>query len=90
MMHLNDFPSDDPQFDQRVRAALESLPGASVPDAAFPMEARGIDRLCRRVLCIGGTASVAERQRRLSAAFPNGTDAPLTDYVAASERYADG
>ena len=50
-----------------------------MPDAAFPMEARGIDRLCRRAV-----------HRRHSVCgfpllFPNGTDAPLTDYVAASE-----
>ncbi|WOC76224.1 hypothetical protein RX717_04345 [Intestinibacillus sp. NTUH-41-i26] len=58
MMHPNDFPQMTPQFDQRVRAALESLPERPCRTRRFPWK-RVVSIGCAAALCIGGTAFAA-------------------------------
>ena len=84
MMHPNDFPQMTPPFDQRVRAALESLPERPCRTRRFPWQ-RVVSIGCAAALSIGGTAFAAGVSGGFPLLFPNGTDAPLTDYVAASE-----
>ena len=84
MMHPNDFPQMTPQFDQRVRAALDDLPERPRRTRRFPWK-RVVSIGLAAALCIGGTAFAAGVSGGFPLFFPNGADAPLTDYVAAPE-----
>ena len=58
MMHPNDFPQMTPQFDQRVRAALDDLPERPRRTRRFPWK-RVVSIGLAAALCIGGTAFAA-------------------------------
>ncbi len=80
MMNHNDFPKMSEQFDQRVRQTLDSLPVQPQQVRRFPFK-RAVSIGIAAALCIGGTAFAAGVSGGFPLFFPDGTDAPITEYV---------
>lgn len=80
MMSHNDFPKMTDAFDQRVRQTLDSLPEQPQRVRRFPFK-RAVSIGLVAALCVGGTAFAAGVSGGFPLFFPNGTDAPITEYV---------
>ena len=84
MMDHKDFPQMTEEFDRRVRQTLEALPEQPQSARRFPMK-RIVSAGLAAALCLGGTAFAAGISGGFPLFFPNGADAPLTEYVTAPE-----
>ena len=84
MMDHKDFPQMTEEFDRRVRQTLEALPEQPQRARRFPMK-RIVSAGLAAALCLGGTAFAAGISGGFPLFFPNGADAPLTEYVTAPE-----
>ncbi len=84
MMDHKDFPQMTEEFDRRVRQTLEALPEQPQRARRFPVK-RIVSAGLAAALCLGGTAFAAGISGGFPLFFPNGADAPLTEYVTAPE-----
>ena len=80
MMNHNDFPKMTDAFDQRIHQTLDSLSEQPQRVRRFPFK-RAVSIGLVAALCVGGTAFAAGVSGGFPLFFPNGTDAPITEYV---------